>query len=134
MTSSTCRSETFYIPLKLPGLNDYTRANRSNAYQGAEMKRKTEDDISVYVRKAMQEGKLHRHNCQCFLVLNWYEMNNRRDGDNIAFAVKFIQDALVSCGIFPDDSRKYIIGLRHFFHKWHEYGVEVRIEEMWEVE
>lgn len=131
--TSTCHSETFYIPLKLPGLNEYTRANRSNAYQGAEMKRETENDISIYIRKAMQEGKLHRHNCQCFLVLNWYEKNYRRDGDNIAFAVKFIQDALVSNDVFPDDSRKYIIGLQHYFHKADDYGVEVRIEEMYEV-
>lgn len=97
------------------------------------MKRETENDISIYIRKAMQEGKLHRHNCQCFLVLNWYEKNYRRDGDNIAFAVKFIQDALVSNDVFPDDSRKYIIGLHHYFHKADEYGVEVRIEEMYEV-
>jgi Holliday junction resolvase RusA-like endonuclease len=130
MTSSTCHSETFYIPLKLPGLNEYTRANRSNAYQGAEMKREAEDDISVYIRKAMQEGKLHRHNKECFLYLNWYEKDKRRDGDNIAFAVKFIQDALVSCGVFPDDSRKYIIGHHHTYYKADDYGVLVSIEEM----
>ena len=130
MTSSTCHSETFYIPLKLPGLNEYTRANRSNAYQGAEMKREAEDDISIYIRKAMQEGKLHRHDKECFLYLNWYEKDRRRDGDNISFAIKFIQDALVSCGVFPDDSRKYIVGLCHYFYKAGDYGVQVRIEEM----
>lgn len=34
----------------------------------------------------------------------------KRDADNIAFAKKFILDALVNMRVLPDDSRKYVKG------------------------
>lgn len=46
-------------------------------------------------------------------MIDWYEPNSRRDNDNVAFAVKFIQDALVENGVFDDDNRKHIEGLAH---------------------
>lgn len=33
----------FFIPGRLPGLNDYTAANRYNRYAGAKMKKDTEE-------------------------------------------------------------------------------------------
>ena len=41
------------------------------------------------------------------------EEKHRRDLDNISFCVKGIQDGLVKCGVFPDDSTKYI-NLLHY--------------------
>jgi Holliday junction resolvase RusA-like endonuclease len=40
----------------------------------------------------------------------WHEKTKRRDADNIAFAKKFILDALVKMGVLPNDSRKYVKG------------------------
>jgi hypothetical protein len=57
--------------------------------------------------------ELHRHENKCSLYIEWWEENNRRDNDNVSFGTKFIQDAFVECGIFPDDSRRYIEGLYH---------------------
>lgn len=108
-------SETLIIPLTLPGLNEYINAERSNRYKGAHIKRQTQNDIEIFIRQAINKGTLHRHENQCELEITWIEPNNRRDGDNISFATKFIQDALVEMGVFPDDSRKYINGLKHTF-------------------
>ena len=38
----------------------------------------------------------------------WYEADRRRDKDNIAFAKKFINDALVECGVLPNDGWRNI--------------------------
>lgn len=40
----------------------------------------------------------------------WHERTKKRDADNIAFAKKFILDALVKNGVLADDSRKYVKG------------------------
>ena len=40
----------------------------------------------------------------------WHEKTKKRDYDNIAFAKKFILDALVKNGVLVDDSRKYVKG------------------------
>ena len=51
--------------------------------------------------------------------------------DNVAFATKFIQDALVVSGIFPDDSQKYIKELHHTLEVQKGiYMVTVKIEEI----
>ena len=91
---------------QLPGLNEYTRANRTKAYVGAQMKADAEQLISVYIRKC----KLHYMPGKVYIRFTWYEPNERRDPDNVAFAKKFILDALVTNGIIDGDSRKYIAG------------------------
>lgn len=40
----------------------------------------------------------------------WHERTKKRDADNIAFAKKFILDALVKMRVLEDDSRKYVKG------------------------
>jgi len=51
-----------------------------------------------------------------FVTFAWHEPNRRRDADNVAFAKKFILDALVGLGVLPDDSRKYVTGFADEFH------------------
>lgn len=93
------------------------------------MKRTQESAIKVYIMNALVKGKIHKHTKPCKLHLLWIEKDMRRDGDNISFAIKFLQDAMVACGVFPDDSRKYITALHHDFVKGDHYGVVVTIEE-----
>ena len=91
---------------QLPGLNDYTKACRSNKFVGAQMKADAEQLISLFIRNQHLEpvpGKV-------YVSFTWYEPNERRDPDNVAFAKKFILDALVANGIIEGDSRKYIKG------------------------
>ena len=79
------------------------------------MKKQAQKDIEIFIKQAINKGTLHRHETQCRLEITWIEPNNKRDGDNISFATKFIQDALVEMGVFPDDNRKFINGLKHEF-------------------
>lgn len=102
----TCLS----IKGQLPGLNEYTKENRSHRIAGAKMKENAERYITVFIKNQHLEpvtGRVH-------LIFRWFEPNNKRDPDNVAFAKKFILDALVSNGIIEGDGRKYIIGFEDY--------------------
>ena len=45
----------------------------------------------------------------------WYEPNRRRDKDNVCFARKFIQDALVAAGVLQGDGWQHIAGFTDTF-------------------
>lgn len=94
----------FVIQGYLPGLNEYTKACRGNAYGANTLKKNTERIIALYARQA----RLKPFTKPVKIKINWYEKNNRRDIDNVVFAKKFILDALVKMHILIDDSRKYV--------------------------
>lgn len=100
----------FIVQGKLPSLNEYTSANRTNVYLGNNMKKKTENSIIFAIRQA-NLPKVDKYPIK--LKITWYEPNKRRDLDNIVFATKFIQDALVKAGILENDSQRYIVCLEH---------------------
>ena len=100
----------FTIYGRLDGLNEYTKANRSNKYKGNKTKQDNEFLVSLHIRQA----KLKRvDKYPVTLKITWYEENKRRDIDNITFATKFIQDALVKCGVLENDGQKQINKVIH---------------------
>lgn len=103
----------FTIPGKLPGLNDYVRACRSGYRAGNAMKRSVDETILGAVLESsvprLRVGK------RVFLRFTWIEPNTRRDMDNIAFAKKFILDAVKKYGLIADDGQKYIAGFSDSF-------------------
>ena len=96
----------FVIEQKLPSLNEYTSACRGSKYTGAEFKKNIENVIGWYIIKA----KLPKVEKAVTIHFEWHEKTKRRDADNIAFAKKFILDALVRQGVLIDDSRRYVTG------------------------
>ncbi|GHU57537.1 hypothetical protein AGMMS49975_23280 [Clostridia bacterium] len=63
----------------------------------------------------------------------WVEKNRKRDKDNIAFAHKFIQDALVKSGKLINDGWAGVAGFSHRFTLDKKYPrVEVEITEVLE--
>lgn len=95
-------------------MNEYTKANRSNRYQGATLKKKNEQIVKLYALKAHRQGSLEKiYKYPVSLEIKWYEPDMRRDADNVQFAVKFIQDALVNLGFLENDSRKFINKISH---------------------
>lgn len=111
-------------------MNEYIDAERTNRFKAAGLKRKAQREIKAYAMQAIRKGTLHRHENTCELLIKWVEPNNRRDADNISFGTKFLQDALVEIGVFPDDSRKYIDELHHTFETDKENPrIEVTIRE-----
>lgn len=101
-------NDTITINGRLVGLNEYINAERTNLYKAAQIKRQLENDTIAACYIAVDRGTLHKHTNQCELWVTFVEPNHRRDLDNISFCIKGIQDALVKCGVFKDDSTKYI--------------------------
>ena len=84
----------------LPNLNDYQRADRTNKYVGAKMKRDAEEIITAYIMQQLRGVSFKK---KVRLEFSWYEPNRKRDLDNICFAKKFILDALVSNKVIKTD-------------------------------
>jgi Holliday junction resolvase RusA-like endonuclease len=97
---------------RIPDLNDYVKACRTNKYVGAKMKREIEAVISAYIR---QQFKGVAFDGTVTLNFKWYEPNRKRDIDNIASAKKFLLDALVSCGIIETDGWRGVYGFTDTF-------------------
>ena len=111
------------IPLKYPSLNEYIRACRTNRFQGASMKQSCEQQTAIFLKKVPAVIT------PVEIAFHWVETDKRRDLDNIAFAKKFILDAMVTQGIIPDDSQKYVVGLSDTFETGALNAVMVTIKE-----
>ncbi len=99
------RETMLTIPGTLPGLNDYTNLNRTNRYAAAQMKKKAQQLIAYCI---MQQLRGVRFEKPVRIAFTWHEPNRKRDKDNIAFAKKFIFDALVENHVIPNDGWKNI--------------------------
>ena len=117
------------IPGRLPGLNEYIAAERSNRHMGAKMKADSGNIVSVETRRCMRGVRIER---PVFMEYTWVEKNRRRDLDNISsFGRKVIQDALVASGVLKDDGWKYVVGFSDRFEVDKDNPrIEVRIREV----
>ena len=95
----------FEIPFRLPSLNEYVRDCRTNKYKSAKIKSGIESDI-LWILKT-QKITIDK---PCYFIFEWHEKTYKRDKDNVAFAKKFIFDALQKSGILKNDNNKHILG------------------------
>jgi Holliday junction resolvase RusA-like endonuclease len=102
---------TFTVHGRLPGANEYTDACRSGAKIGARCKKAAEEQVLWGIVTA----HLQPFSGPVFLTFHWYERDRRRDADNVAFAKKFILDALVQHGILAGDGRRHVVGFNDVF-------------------
>ena len=98
----------FEIPGSLPGFNDIIDAAKRNPHEYARMKETYTAMVAWLAKKLPSYEKVA-------LVITWYELDHRRDPDNIMAGQKFILDALVHAGVIPNDSQKYVRGIVHRF-------------------
>lgn len=122
---------TFVIPGKLPGLNDYLKAERSFSRKhscGNDMKQQYQMVISNAIRTQLRRLSIK---VPVTIEYRYYEPNKKRDLDNIAgVAHKFVQDALVKCHVLENDGWSNIIGFRDsFFVDRHNPRIEVTLVE-----
>lgn len=115
------------IPFPLPGLNEYTDANRSHREGGNAMKSKTQRAIIASLRKQIRRPFRE----PVTMRFRWYEKDRRRDKDNISFAKKFILDALVQMKVLRNDGWSNIDGgfQDDFFVDKSQPRVEIEIAE-----
>ena len=112
------------IPIRLPSLNEYINVCRANWYKANTMKRGYETNIAWFLTH------LPKINKPVTVHFHWVEPNRKRDLDNIAFAKKFILDALVKRGVLKDDGMKYVTGLSDSFEIAEKAEIIVTISEV----
>lgn len=98
---------------RLPSLNEYVQAERSNRFAGAKMKKDYTEMIYWTIREQKLEAKLK----PCRITFKWYEENKKRDLDNITgFGHKVILDGLVKAGILYNDTQEWVKGFTDEFY------------------
>lgn len=91
---------TFEIPGILPTLNQYVNAERANRFAGASMKKKAQEQV---MRAIVEPVKFEK---PVEVFFTWIRPDMRSDCDNVAFAKKFILDALQQADVISRDSWK----------------------------
>ncbi len=112
------------IPLKVPSLNEYIDACRTNYHVGNRMKKEVQSDMGYFINQLptfKKPIKIH---------FTWVEANAKRDYDNICYAKKFVLDALQQCGKLKNDNRKWVTGFTDSFAVGDDYKVILEIEEV----
>lgn len=117
----TTNKDTVEINLKLPSLNEYTRVCRGNAIVASKFKRDIELKISYFL------VNMKKYEKPIFINFNWIEKNKKRDLDNIAFAKKFILDAMVKTKKIKNDGWQYVAGFSDKFSLGKETKVVLEI-------
>lgn len=104
----TLASYRLTIPGRLPGLNEYTTACRTNPQAGNRMKKDAQLMVQWMIRAQLHRMKIEK---PVFMLFTFYEQDRRRDRDNVSsFARKVIQDALVKTGTLQDDGWDQVTG------------------------
>lgn len=117
-------NEIYKINMKLPSLNEYVNACRKNRFAGADMKRRIEAKIALFLQDMPTYEKPVK------IHFTWIEGNKRRDLDNVCFAKKFILDAMVKNGKLKDDNRRHVTAFTDSFEYGEETSVLLQIEEV----
>lgn len=99
------------IPHEFPSLNEVVDETKTHWSNYAKMK----SGLTLLV-KGLARRELKPVNQRVHLRFAWYCRNRRRDPDNIASAKKFILDGLVTAGVLPDDSWKWIASFNDVFY------------------
>ena len=101
----------FTIFGELTDLNTYINAERTNKFKAAKIQEFQTQ--MVYLDLLGQKVKPIKKITE--MICTWYTKDLKKDSDNIAFAVKFILDALVLAKVIPNDSRRYTGSIYHLF-------------------
>ena len=111
------------ITAKLTDLNKMLKLSR-NTNARAAVKRIDDNTCMAFIKN---QCKKHYNKVKLHYV--WFEPNKKRDGDNISFASKFIQDAMVKADVIDNDNLNHIVANVHDYRWGEVYAVEIFIEE-----
>lgn len=121
----------YYGDKTFPSLNDYLQEVARNPKDGNQMKRKFMNIVINSVRKGLGRQKVT--NPPVIIHYKFYEPSKgqKRDVMNIFSVVdKFVEDALVKCGVLEDDNPKFVANTTHEFYYTDEVPfIEIEIEE-----
>lgn len=89
----------FTIPGTLPTLNEYIKAERTNKFIAAKLKKDVQNYIAAYLPEL--EEPISEH---VYVYFTWVRPDARTDKDNVAFSKKYILDAMQRGGVIGRDS------------------------------
>jgi Holliday junction resolvase RusA-like endonuclease len=113
-----------FIPHQFTTLNQYIKAERTNRYISAKIKRE-----ETLLAESYFIGEKYKTPLRIKFI--WHIKDKRTDPDNIAFCKKFILDGMVNSKAIENDSIKYIKGFEdEFIIDKDNIGVEVIMEEV----
>ncbi len=118
----------FFIPTRLPSMNEIIDEARGSKFASAIQKTKYTKLVADVVRLTFRkygtiQGKV-------WLSFIWVERNRRRDPGNIRCGEKFITDGLVRAGLLQGDGWKQIAGFTDTWEVGKEAGVWVEVREV----
>ena len=119
----------FFIPGRLPGMNEIIGEARKSKFASADQKGKQTQRIGWHIGAALFHYKPIKPMKKVWVDLKWMEKDRRRDPDNIVAGKKFIMDGLVLSGLLKNDGWSQIAG---FTDTWEvgELGVWVEVREV----
>lgn len=123
-------SGLFYKDRTFPGLNEYIAELGKNPKAGGRLKK---DYMIISCNAIRRDLKRIKTDKPVILHYAFYEprKGRKRDVMNVfSFADKVIEDALVQCGIIPDDNPTYVVNTTHKFFYADYPRIEVEIEEI----
>lgn len=116
---------TIVLPRLLPGLNGKDGLIRKSKFIGSNKSMK--EAIMWEVRH--HNGFVGKVSTPCTAVLTRYQkQGSRMDWDNAVASFKYLLDAIVKCGVIPDDNPKIIISIT-----CEQHPVKTKGEERMEV-
>ena len=107
------RKHSFIIDGTLPNLNEYIACLNVSKFRGNKCKKETEKRIAKFIRKQLCGVTISE---PVTVDITWFEPDKKRDKDNIAFAKKFILDALVKSKVLANDGWACIEGFTERFY------------------
>ena len=110
----------FFIPERLPGLNEIINTARAHHMASATQKKRWTNRCALVFMKAPTFESI-------YIKFTWIEKNRRRDKDNICAARKFILDGMVQAGMIENDGWGQISGWTDDFEVSEKIGVLVDI-------
>ena len=116
---------TIVIPGRLPCMNDLISADRRNRYAGAKLKKDTQKML-IPLMQAQAKGK--KFEGKVLIKAKFFEVNRRRDEDNVISGLKFILDALQEAEIIKGDGQKYVHVLPEVFVDETDPRIEIEIK------
>lgn len=117
----------FEIHRRLPSLNDYIYKINRNRFIGNRFKQDIQEEICWEIKAQLKNLEIEK---PIIINITWREENKKRDVDNVYSAVKYIQDALVQMQVIKNDSKKYVVDVKHSIEYEKESKVIVELEEI----
>lgn len=108
------KSITFTLLGEFTDLNNYIKAERSYRLKGAKIKSTNTDHAAIQM-DAVIKRQFNDIKYPVLINCKWFVKNLRKDPDNIAFAKKYILDAMVIKGILEGDTMRHIKGFKDGF-------------------